>query len=493
MATPHKTVTAREYLRVSLDSSGREKSPEEQHGDNQRAADSRGWTLGEAYRDIGSASRYAKKARQNFDRLVADLETGLFDANILILWESSRGSRKVGEWAHLIELCEVRAVQIYVTADAKLYDPREARDRRSLLEDAIDSAFESDKTSKRATRARAADAAAGRPNGPANFGYARRFDPNTGRLEAQDRHPDEAPVVEELFDRLYRGHALLAIAKDFDERGIRSRSGKVFSSQHLRSLAICRAYLGEREHTPGRKGTRGHHINGETKYTKAMWPALVSRKKFFAVQRILTDPARITIRPGRGKHLLSMTVRCDVCDGVLAAKKPDTPGAEYVCNTGGHVTVPYTELTAYVEEEILTYLSRDDNLALLAENDDKELEQARDAVTEVEQELRDLAARVGRKELSQDFAALTAPGIEARLEAARKREAELNTPSVLAGYIEPGEDVREAWRKMPMSAKRAVVRIVLTPALLGEVRVTRSPVNRRRVPVENRVMWRGSC
>lgn len=490
MPTPHKTTKAREYLRVSLDSSGREKSPEEQHGDNQRAADSRNWTLGEPYRDIGSASRYAKKARQNFDRLIADLEAGLFDANILILWESSRGSRKVGEWANLIELCEAKGVQIFVTADAKLYDPREARDRRSLLEDAIDSAYESDKTSKRAIRARREDAAAGRPNGPANFGYARRFDPSTGRLEAQDRHPEEAPIVEELFDRLYRGHSLLSIRNDFEARGIRSRTGIVFSSQHLRSLALCRAYLGEREHTPGRKGTRGHHTNAETKYTKAMWPALVSRKKYFAVQRILTDPARVTIRPGRGKHLLSLIARCDVCGGLLAAKKPDTPNAMYVCNPGGHVTVPYSELNEYVEGEILTYLSRPENLALLAESDDADLEQAQASVAEIEGELRKLAARVTAGDLGVDFAALIEPGLRARLEAAREAEERLSKPAVLAGLIEPGVAVEVSWGRAPMASKREVVRILLTPTLLGEVRVVRSPVKRHRVPIEDRVVWR---
>lgn len=500
MVTRDKSDTAREYLRVSLDSSGREKSPEEQHGDNQRAADSRGWTLGKPYRDIGSASRYAKKARQDFDRLIADLEAGHFDANILILWESSRGSRKVGEWANLIELCEARGVKIFVTADAKLYDPREARDRRSLLEDAIDSAWESDKTSKRAIRARAADAASGRPNGPPNFGYARRFDPATGRLEAQDRDPDEAPIVEELFDRLYRGHSLLSIQKDFAARGIRSRQrfdkdGNplpriAFSSQHLRSLAICRAYLGEREHTPGRKGTRGHHATLETKYHKAMWPALVSRRKFFAVQRILTDPDRVTIRPGRSKHLLSMIAVCDVCDGPLAAKKPDTPEAHYTCNKGGHVKVGYHELNEHVEDEIITYLSRPENLALLAESDDAEVERAQATVAEIEGELRKLAARVVAGELGVDFAALAEPGLRARLKAAKEAEERLSQPAVLAGLIEPGEDVATSWNRAPMTSKRGVVRILLTPPLLGEVRVIRSPVKRHRAPIEDRVVWR---
>ena len=58
-----ESVVAREYQRVSFDKSGRERSQDEQHGDNERAAQRFGWALGKPYRDTGSASRYARKAR----------------------------------------------------------------------------------------------------------------------------------------------------------------------------------------------------------------------------------------------------------------------------------------------------------------------------------------------------------------------------------------------------------------------------------------------
>ncbi|MFE3325823.1 hypothetical protein [Streptomyces sp. NPDC059176] len=53
-----------------------------------------GITLGKPYKDIGSASRYAKKARNDFERLLADLRNDRFGADLLWLWESSRGSRR---------------------------------------------------------------------------------------------------------------------------------------------------------------------------------------------------------------------------------------------------------------------------------------------------------------------------------------------------------------------------------------------------------------
>jgi DNA invertase Pin-like site-specific DNA recombinase len=157
----------REYLRVSFDRSGRERSTTEQHAENEYAAVRRGVELLQPpYVDQSiSASRYTTKVRGDFLRLIDDLKEGRFGAEELWLWESSRGSRKVGEWVELIELCELRAVKIYVTTHDRLYDPANPRDRRSLLEDAVDSEYESAKISLRARRAQAAAAAEGRPNG----------------------------------------------------------------------------------------------------------------------------------------------------------------------------------------------------------------------------------------------------------------------------------------------------------------------------------------
>lgn len=94
--------------------------------------------------------------------------------------KSSRGSRSVGEWVSLLELCERRSVRIHVVTHNRTYDPANGRDRRSLLEDAVDGEYESSKISTRSRRAAAANAAAGRPFGRIPYGYRRVFDPQPG-------------------------------------------------------------------------------------------------------------------------------------------------------------------------------------------------------------------------------------------------------------------------------------------------------------------------
>lgn len=497
MASIDNTTRAREYLRVSVDKSGRQRSPEEQHTDNQRAADARNWVLGKEYRDKGSASRYASKAREGFDKLLADLERDRFGAQVLVLWESSRGSRQVDEWVKLIRLCETRGVQIFVTSDGKLYDPGDPRDRRTLIEDANDAEYESAKTSKRTRRSTAAAAAAGRPHGRIPFGYRRIYSATTGRLERQEPEPAEAKVIRELFDRLHKGHSLRSIERDFEQRGILTRQRydketkkplprEPFSAQHLRSLAITRTYMGERVHDPKR---RSGTLSAGAVFIPADWPALVPRAKFLAVQRLLTAPERKTTRPGRAVHLASMIVRCDVCGGPLCAAKA---GQSYACRAGGHVTLPYPELNTFVEQVVLAYLSRKDHAARLTAGDGEgeQLAAVRAEVAAIRVELDELADQLGRGEVTATLAARAEPAIIKRLKDAEQREQELSTPSVLRGLITPGRDVARRWRAAPMSAKRAVARIVLSPNVLGELRVARSAVRNNQTPVADRVIFR---
>jgi DNA invertase Pin-like site-specific DNA recombinase len=92
----------------------------------------------------------------------------------------------------LIDLCERRGVLIHVTTHHRTYDPANGRDRRSLIEDATDSEYESWKISQRARRATAANAEAGKPHGRVPFGYRRRYDEITRRFVAQEPEPAEA-------------------------------------------------------------------------------------------------------------------------------------------------------------------------------------------------------------------------------------------------------------------------------------------------------------
>ncbi len=482
-------LAGREYLRVSQDRSGRARSVDEQHEDNLRAAEQHGFCInGEAYSDVSlSASRYGTKVRGNFARLLADLEAGRFGADVLVLWESSRGSRQVSEWAALVERLERAGVKVCVTTHGRIYDCANARDRRSLLEDAVDAAYASDKASDAIRRAAAATAARGEPHGRIPYGYTRSYDPRTRKLVSQDEEPAEAAVVRELFARLRKGHSLRSIAAEFERRGIRTRTGKVFDAAHLRDLGLRPIYGGLRIHEPGNRS--GRYQGPLTGAVKAKWPALIDQETFYAVRALLQDPSRRTSRPGRAKHLLSLIAVCDVCDGWMTANYR-RGYREYECRDRSHVRIDADGLDKHAEHVILAYLASDEVIAKLRApaEDDGELAGVRADLSAARAELADWrTAAAGGTVTRASFAAIE-PGVVSRIDALEAREQELRTPPALS-LIPPGRDVARRWKAAPMAARRQVARLLCSREILGQLRVGRAPVPGHAGDPADRVRW----
>lgn len=476
----------REYRRVSVDRSGVASSPHEQGVANGLEAARWGIAVGVHYEDVNrSASRYATKDREDFERLIGDLRADTFGAQYLILWESSRGSRKVSEWCLLIELLEERKVKVLVTEHHRIYDPSNSRDWRSLMDDAVDSEYESRKTSGRTNRGQGERAALGRPHGKIPFGYRRTYDPNTGRLVGQESHPDQAPIIFELFDRIRKGHSFRAICKDFAARGVERHSGGAFTQTHLRTLALNPAYAGIRVHSPGRKS--GHEALGEDATRNvAQWEAIVPMDLWLAVQRIISAPERKTWRPGRDSHFLSGFVRCDACGAPVAAKTRHGRNL-YCCNAKGDSQVDRAELDDLAERAILAFLGRSDHLDVLNRPvDTAELARVRVKLAEARAEWDDL----GDSGISAALAARKEPAILARIKELEIAEDDLITPSELAGLIKAGPGVEGRWRPLPMSTRRAIARILLSSKYLGQLRIIRvGPTGGVRVPATRRVVW----
>lgn len=468
-------LVAVEYLRVSHDRSGRERSNNEQQNDNRGA-----WPFqfGKVYRDTGSASEYAQKTRDDFDDLIADIEHGRFGAQVLVLWENSRGSRRVGEWVELIDLCKLHGIRIAITTHHRVYDPANPRDRRSLIDDANDAEFESAKISERITRAVRQGAGHGRPHGRIPYGYRSVYDPDTGRLLRREPKPTEAAVVLEVYERIAQGHSLHAIAKDLASRAVERKDGQSFTPTGLRELVHADLYRGKRAHRPGgrRNGVTRAQYDREKQVVDGMWPAIVPEPLWLQVKRILTNPARKTTRPGRGKHLASFRTYCDACDSPLSATY-NSDQRYYRCHKKGCVRISADELDTYIDGVVVGYLSRPDIAERMVAPDsaDADLEAVSLQVAEIRVELDDLYDNVARGPgnggVTASMAARAEPGIVARLKAAEALEQQLSTPSILRGLIDPGADVAQRWKSAELSTRREIIRILLAPTMIGQLRV----------------------
>jgi DNA invertase Pin-like site-specific DNA recombinase len=488
-----KKMLVREYLRVSKDRSGKGKSPDQQHTENAAALAQHGWDLHPGpYRDNDrSASRYSKQAREGFAQLMSDLEEDTFGAGALGLWESSRGSRRTGEWVDLIELCEMRGIHIWVTTHGRLYDPANARDRRSLLEDAVDSEYESAKTSKRLQRDMRSNAEKGRPHGKKIYGYRRIKDAETGALVRIELHVDQAPVVQEAARRVLAGETFYAVAKDFNKRDIPTRretrkehrEGIGWTPPAIKQMLSMPAYAARRQH-------QGQIIGD------AMWPALIELATWEKLQMIMNPPERKRTNDWPARHLLTGIAVCGVCgapmrigkqnagrrkDRVTGEPLPkpiDEHGQElpypsyntYVCvgvpgKTGFHVAMRDSHLDTAVTELMLARLERPDFLATIGERGngtDAERHAILEEIASYQQYLdrvREDAAQKLRFDLLMDQETRIGPKIKA---AQNRLEKLAELDPVVLRLVREGS-VRDTWDKMDLPEKRRVIRGVMTP------------------------------
>ena len=511
IATATRTRTAREYARSSKGKGNRSKSTNDQHAANLAAEQEFGpWTWGEAYADTGSASKYATKNRDDFDRLTADLASGDFGApgDVLVLWEISRLSREMGIGVKLIDLCEAGEYLIHVTSDERTYNPANANDRHALIAGINNAELEARRLSKRTQRGvnSNVDAVnddgeeAARPHGVIPFGYAREY----GLVDGQSRPisqypvPAQAEIIIELFRRVLAGDSIRSVALDFQARGLVGGRGKPFSPQTLRVLLTKDAY-------------RGYRMNkGRT--VKASWPVIsdyedseVTAEEFTAmwhgVQALLADPTRRTHTGTAIKHVLTMTIRCGNCAGPFGVgyRKGTRPSA-YLCHERGCMAIPKDDVDAFLIGDakspgrIIQYLADPRIHTAATDQPSPELALAQRTLATKRLSLKEFTAAdpetpaaadlIGRKieKLNTEIADL-----DGRIKKLTPRP-----PATNKLGIEPGATLAQvwsAWESAPLNVQREIAHDVLSPNALGMALVMRAPAPGTPAPAEARIVF----
>lgn len=427
---------AREYLRVSVDRSGRRRSNEEQQSDNRAAWPD--FTWGEHFSDAGSASRYADRPRDDFDWLIAELEHDRFGAEILVLWEASRGSRKVGEWVQLLDLCESRCVRIAVTEHRRIYDPTNPRDRRTLLEDAVDSEYESAKTSGRVRRSARSAAAARRPHGKVLFGYRRIYDARSGALVGQEPEPDQAPVVRWIFACYLAGQSARSLAEALNRNGVTTNRGNGWTPLMVHRMLTNRGYLGRRMHK-GEDFGQG-------------WEPLVEEATFEAVQRRREATTWRKVR--RTSALCSGVARCGVCGGRMEIKHSGGV-VRYGCQEGYHAYRRADQLDAWVTAAVVTRLSMPDVDDRLRSREDPRLNESRARRDDLRSQLDEAMERWKAGQLSVQGYAEMESHLRTQL-AEVERQLRRETIPIALDVPAP-ERVAAWWDGLTHEVKRAVI------------------------------------
>lgn len=270
-----------------------------------------------------SASRYSKKKRPGYERLVSLLESATHPFTV-IFWDVERLLRQPRDLEHLIDLAD-KNPHITLHSFTGELDLRTSDGRFVARILVAKAAKESDDISKRVKRLHQDRVRDLLPHGPASFGYHYV----NGQLAL---HPTQAPILREMIDRALAGESLSSIARDLNARGIpRFKTTTPWQANHISRLVT----------TPRSAGLRSHNGRIVSESPSPHIPAVSSTTEWATLCELLSrrfdapqgQPVRV--------YFLSGIPRCARCDlamyaaptvGRDRANKPKYHSYRYLCN-----------------------------------------------------------------------------------------------------------------------------------------------------------------
>jgi DNA invertase Pin-like site-specific DNA recombinase len=458
MAAGRKALRAAPYERVSTLAGGsKARSIDEQNEANAKAIAEHGWIAAGRYQDPGrSASRFARRDREEYDRLTADLGRGAFD--VLVLWEPSRGGRNLTIWSGLLDKCRERGVKVYVTSHDHLYDLSVGRDWHQLAGEGVSSAWETEQTSERVRRALDSNAREGRPHGRCPFGYERAYDPQTRELIEQRPCPPAAGIVREIIRRVAGAEPSSRIADDLAARGAISPAGGRWNAAAVRRIAASPVYIGKR-----RSAALGD--------TDAIWPPIADEMTWHAARRVLDAGRRARRKPGLYRWMLSYLATCARCGGflsvALAAEGGGTRhGSPLYCCVNGCVSIRQDWLDDFITGIVASEMADPERYRMMAGTGDAAILAARGEADALQRQLDGHALAAARREISGRALSIIEAELAPAIADAEKRARKAAMPALMRN-LDPEADMREQFAHAHVAAQKDMVRMMFAKIEVG--------------------------
>ncbi len=437
------TTRATLYLRQSKDVEGTRAAVDRQLEDCQRLCERMGWDVVRTHTD-NDVSASSKKPRLGYRALFADVEAGACD--VIVAWAQDRLLRDVREGEDLIDLVERAGVRV-VTVQGGDHDLSTPDGRMHVRFMAVIARGEMEKKSSRQRRQQLQAAEQGLPPSRGLFGY--RKDPQTGRLEL---HPEQAAVVREAFDRLFRGESINAMTKWMAATGTTSVRGNRWTNRMVSAMLLNPRYAGIRCYY-GRRTAAGQ------------WPAIITELEHEKAQAILSDPTRKTNHAGPARKWLGGGLyRCGRCGGFMRSGYRDDHVRLYICREGKHLTRTAEPIDRAVMAAVCARLARPDAADLLA-GGDAGLADLRAQADDLARRLDTARDRLDRGVLDEDEFVATKRTVKAEQAVVQRKITAAARTSVLA-TLGAGPDPAAAFAAAELAVQREVIDGLCTVVLL---------------------------
>jgi site-specific DNA recombinase len=298
------------YARISRDPEDQKVGVDRQLVRGAEVAEAHGWQVVDTFTD-NDASGYNGDPRPGFESLREAIKARRVEA--VVVQHQDRIARNVSTFRDFADLCAAADVRIETWSGP--VDTASATGRFTSTVQAATDEHYSALLSEKSRAAHAEIAQRGEPNGGRRpFGYERTR--NDDGYRTFTPHPDEAPLVAEMFQRFTDAASIRSIALDLDARGYTTAGGAKWSTARVRDILGNPIYIGVRVH-------KGEQMPGN-------WPALVDESTFRAAQDALTGRRKPPGHNVRRYYLAGGLTLCGVCGTPLQAR-PQRGKRRYGC------------------------------------------------------------------------------------------------------------------------------------------------------------------
>lgn len=306
MALDFKPQRAALYTRISKDEDGEGLGVERQRVECLEWAEKNGWEIAETYTD-NDVSAYSGKVRQNYRRMLADVESGARDG-ILVL-TSSRLTRTPRELEDILDLYDRTGV-VLGTVSGMLDLGTDEGQTMARMFSAMNHQYSSG-NAKALRRKHKELMEAGKVSGRQRvYGYdVVTVEDSTAKGWHTERviNEGEAEVLKRVTAKIIEDGEqfnMTQMCRTLNAEGLRTVDGKEFRVQSMRKFVTAWRIAGIRDHN-------------DEPITKGVWKPIITEEDLRSVRSILDSPERKTYTGAPRKYLLSNLLSCGKCGGVM--------------------------------------------------------------------------------------------------------------------------------------------------------------------------------
>ena len=390
------------YARVSSDRQDVDLSVAAQLRALRDYANKNGYFVAREYVDEAESGRVAD--RPQFRRMLDEARKPEAPFKEILVWKFSRFTRKrehAVAFKSMLRRRGIRVVSITEQAD----DTPTGKLLEAIIESVDD--FYSENLAQEVTRGMREAASRGFwVTSYAPYGYRRvHVQDGAKKRPRLELDPPADAVVRRVFDMALRGKSILDITKTLNSEGIPTTNGKKWLKTTVHTMLDNEAYTGAvvwginaKDGQPPVRVEDAH-------------PAIVSKREFRRVKRLLASRAPKKVNPRRASspYLLSGLLKCETCGKAMtAAEAKSGRYTYYVCQSvlkrgSGVCKTPRLNaknveslIVGEIRENILTESNIRDLVILLDEQLDGVAREQRQKLDSIEEELEDVKKRLGR-------------------------------------------------------------------------------------------------